>query len=170
MICVLLMIVPNFAIATGISSYRLGTGDVIIIQVYDEADLSLEQRLPDTGLISYPFLGELKVSGLTVLDLEKKITDGLKDGYLVDPKVTVTVKEYRPFYIHGQVKKPGSYPYQPSLTVRKAVSLAGGFGDRASLNKIFVIRSSDVTHSQRRVNLNSPIFPGDIITIQESFF
>ncbi|RLA33398.1 MAG: hypothetical protein DRR03_07740, partial [Gammaproteobacteria bacterium] len=137
--CLLLALTAQ-AFGQGIASYRLGSGDEVAITVYGEEDLSVEQRLHDDGIIAYPFLGELKVGGKTVGEVEKEITRGLKGDYLVDPRVRVSIREYRPFFIHGEVEGPGGYPYQPALTVRKAVSLAGGFTERASKSKVTVIR------------------------------
>jgi protein involved in polysaccharide export with SLBB domain len=155
----------------GVSNYRLGSGDVITIQVLGEEELKREKiRLSDAATISYPILGEIKLAGKTVGELERVIRDGLKDRYLVNPQVTVTIIEYRPFFMNGQVEKTGSYPYSPGMTVRKAVSLAGGFRERASREKIFIIREADPTQTSRRVDLNATVNPGDIITVEESFF
>jgi protein involved in polysaccharide export with SLBB domain len=154
-----------------LSRYQLGSGDVISIVVFGEDDLKREHiRLTDAGTISYPVLGELKVLGRTVGELEKIITDGLQGRYLVNPRVSVSVDQYRPYFIHGQVKSGGGYPFQPGLTVRKAVSVAGGFTDRASKEKIFVIRDKDKTVKPVKVDLDTPVLPGDIITVEESFF
>jgi polysaccharide export outer membrane protein len=153
------------------SNYRLGAGDVITIQVLGEEDLKREKiRLSDAATLSYPVLGEIVIAGKTVGELERLITGGLKGRYLVNPQVTVVINEYRSFYINGQVEKPGGYPFIPGLTVRKAVSLAGGFRERASREKIFLIREADKTHTARKVDLNAPIQPGDIVTVEESFF
>ena len=157
--------------ADSLSRYQLGSGDVISITVFGEDDLKLQKiRLTDAGTISYPVLGELKVLGLTVGELEKVITDGLKGRYLVNPRVSVSVDEYRPFFINGQVERGGGYPFQPGLTVRKAVSLAGGFKERASKDKIFIIRDNDRNSKPVKVSLDTPVHPGDIITVEESFF
>jgi len=154
-----------------ISNYRLGSGDVISIQVLGEEDLKRERiRLSDAATISYPILGEIKLFGKTVAELEALIRDGLKGRYLVNPQVTVTINEYRNFFINGQVEKPGGYPFIPGLTVRKAVSLAGGFKERASKDKIFVIRDDDRSQTAKRVDQNAAVSPGDIITVEESFF
>jgi polysaccharide export outer membrane protein len=154
-----------------ISNYRLGSGDVISIQVLGEEDLKREKiRLSDAATISYPILGEIKLFGKTVAELEGLIRDGLKGRYLVNPQVTVTINEYRNFFINGQVEKPGGYPFIPGLTVRKAVSLAGGFKERASKEKIFVIRDDDRSQTPMRVDQNAVVKPGDIITVEESFF
>jgi polysaccharide biosynthesis/export protein VpsN len=153
------------------SKYRLSTGDVISITVLGEEDLKRDKiRLTDAGTISYPVLGEIAVRGKTIGELETMITEGLRGRYLVNPRVSVTIDEYRPFFINGQVGRIGSYPYQPGLTVRKAVTIAGGFTERASENKIFVVRDRDPAHVSVKVDLNTPIYPGDIVTVGESFF
>jgi protein involved in polysaccharide export with SLBB domain len=153
------------------SSYRLGAGDVITIQVLGEEDLKREKiRLSDAATISYPILGEIRLAGKTQAELETLIRDGLKGRYLVNPQVTVTIVQYRDFFINGQVERPGGYPYIPGLTVRKAVSLAGGFKERASKDKIFVIREDDKSQTPARVDQNAKVNPGDIITVEESFF
>src|SRR5262249_6821676 len=130
-----------------VSNYRLGSGDVITIQVLGEETPKRDRiRLSDAATISYPILGEIRLYGKTVAELETLIRDGLKGRYLVNPQVTVTINEYRNFFINGQVEKPGGYPFIPGLTVRKAVSLAGGFKERANKNKILVIREDDRTN------------------------
>lgn len=150
--------------------YQLGSGDKILISVYDEADLTMETILSDTGVINYPFLGELKVSGLTVSGLERMVVEGLKGDYLVNPNVHVSILEYRPFFINGEVEKPGGYPFQPGLTIGKAAALAEGFTERASENKIFIIRGDDPEQAKQKAALNTPLRPGDIVTVEQSFF
>ena len=161
----------SFSQDASLSNYRLGSGDVISIQVLGEEDLRREKiRLSDAATISYPILGEIRLLGKTVSELETLIRTGLTGRYLVNPQVTVTIVEYRSFYINGQVEKPGGYQYIPGLTVRKAVSLAGGFRERASKEKIFVIRDNDPSKASKRVSQDETIHPGDIITVEESFF
>lgn len=156
--------------AAMVDDYRLGSGDVISIRVYGEDDLTREKvRLTESGILTLPF-GDLNARGLTVKELEKTIADGLRGRFLVNPRVSVTIEEYRPFFINGQVGNPGRYPYQPGLNVRKAVSIAGGFKERASMNKIFVVREGDKNQAPAKVDLNSPVGPGDAITVEESFF
>lgn len=153
------------------SNYRLGAGDVVTVQVLGEDDLKREKiRLSDAATISYPILGEIRLLGKTVAELEGLIRDGLKGRYLLNPQVTVTINEYRNFFINGQVQRPGGYAFIPGLTVRKAVSLAGGFKERASQEKIFAIREDDPKQVPRKVDLNASVNPGDIITVEESFF
>ena len=154
-----------------LSRYRLSTGDVISITVFGEDDLKREKvRLTDAGTITYPVLGELQVRGKTIGELEKVITDGLRGKYLVNPRVAVTIDEYRPFFVSGQVANNGSFPFQPGLTVRKAVSIAGGFKERASRDKITIVRDGDPTNTPVKVDLNTRVHPGDTLTIGESFF
>ena len=150
--------------------YVLGTGDMIRIQVYDEEDLYLESRVSDRGTISYPFLGELKVAGFTSKQLAGTITSKLKGDYLINPKVSVDIIEYREFYVNGEVEDPGGFPFQPGVTVRKAISIAGGFKERASKEKINVIHDDDPNGEPKPVKLDAFILPGDIITVEESFF
>lgn len=156
---------------TRLSSYQLGAGDVVSIRVLGEDDLKREKiRLSDAGTISFPIIGEIRVLGKRVIELETLIADGLRGKYLLDPVVSVTIEEYRPFFMNGQVEKPGAYPYQPGLTIRKAVSLAGGFKERASKEKIFVIRENDKKQTSEQVDQSAHVSPGDIITVEESFF
>lgn len=150
--------------------YKLDTGDTINIHVFGQNDLERTTLLSDSGKISYPFLGEIKVRGLTVVELEKVIYNGLKGDYLVNPNVSVTIVKYRPFFISGEVKKAGGYPYQPGLTVAKAAALAGGFTERASRDKIFLISSQDQEQTPKLVSVNTKVGPGDIITVKQSFF
>jgi polysaccharide biosynthesis/export protein VpsN len=160
-----------FAQGAQLSTYRLGSGDMISIRVLGEDDLKREKiRLSDAGTLSFPVLGEIRVRGMTVGALEEFITNQLKGRYLLDPKVTVSIEEYRNFFVNGLVEKPGGYQFVPGLTVRKAVSIAGGFKERAARDKINIIRDDDPTQTARRVDLNSPVMPGDILTIEESFF
>jgi polysaccharide export outer membrane protein len=144
---------------------------MISIRVLGEDDLRREKvRLSDAGTVSFPILGEIEVRGKTVGALEEYITRGLKGRYLVDPQVNVTIEEYRNFFVNGMVEKPGGYPYVPGLTVRKAISIAGGYKERASREKMNIIRDDDRTQTPKKVDLNSPVYPGDILTIEESFF
>ncbi|MDD5035706.1 MAG: polysaccharide export protein [Methylococcaceae bacterium] len=153
-----------------ISDYKLGAGDKIKVFVFDEQDLSQEYILSDAGSFSYPFLGEIKAKGMTLNELEKVLTERLKQGYLVSPRVNVRILEYRQFFINGEVKQPGGYPFLPGLTVQKAVALAGGFTERASRRSINVIHDDDTSQTTEEIELNSPVHPGDIIMVEESFF
>ncbi len=150
--------------------YKLGPGDKIFINVFGEADLSMEIRLDETGRLNYPYLGALQIAGLGVTELEQRITAGLKGRYLLDPAVTVSIIEYRPFYLHGEVNRPGSYPYQAGLTLDKAIALGGGFTARAHKSKITVNPANDSSQEAKPIDLNDAVQAGDVITVPERFF
>lgn len=161
----------GFAQGPELSSYKLGSGDMISIRVLGEDELRRERvRLSDAGTVSFPVLGEIRVKGMTVGALEDYITRGLKGRYLLNPQVTVSIEEYRNFFVNGMVERPGGYPFSPGLTVRKAITIAGGFKERASREKINIIRDDDPKQVARRVDLNTAVSPGDILTVEESFF
>lgn len=153
------------------TQYQLNSGDVIRVNVFGEPDLSFaEIRLTDAGTFSYPFVGEVNASGKTPSQIERLLTEALKDGYLVDPRVSVSVINYREFYISGEVKAPGGYPFQPGLTLDRAIALAGGLTERASTRRITIIRGSDESRSAERASLSTLVKPGDTITIDQGFF
>ena len=150
--------------------YILGRGDLIGIQVFDEPDLTLDARVSSSGNINYSYLGDVRVSGKTPLELENHISGLLENGFLVNPSVNVSVIEFRPFFIGGEVRSPGSYPFQPGLTLDKAIALAGGLTDRASTRRMFVVKQGGDASDPQKVSLGAAIAPGDTISIREGFF
>lgn len=151
--------------------YTLNAGDSVRIHVYGEDDLSFfELLVGQNGRISYPFLGELTVSGKTASQLQAELIAGLKPDYLIDPRVSVSVVKYRPFFVNGEVRNPGGVGFQPGLTLRKAISLAGGFTERANKKQALVISDSDPQRREQKVELDYKVQPGDIITVQDTFF
>lgn len=150
------------------ASYRLGPGDRIDIRVFGEEDLSISVLIGDSGVLNYPLLGEVQVAGLTVKEVEDQLTARLLGDYLIDPDVTVSVAEYRPVFINGEVNKPGAYPFQPGLTLQKAIALAGGFTERAARGNI-TLQSAE-GEERKASGLNAIIQPGDVITVEQSFF
>ena len=171
----LLVLISGFSNANE-NAYVLGAGDVIAISVYDEPDLSIELRIGMSGTISYPLLGDVQVAGLSPKELETKLFEKLKGSYLVSPSVSVSIVEYRPFYVTGEVKRPGSFPFHPGLTIDRAISIAGGFTERASKSKIYVVhdhsvnRESTKSGRKERTELSDVVRPGDVITVEQSFF
>ncbi|MFT5277095.1 MAG: protein involved in polysaccharide export with SLBB domain [Glaciecola sp.] len=153
-----------------LSQYTLGSGDVVQITVFGQEDLSVQTRLSNVGAINYPFLGEVNLVGLSVNQVENMIDTGLRGDYLVNPSVSVTVLEYRPFFIDGAVNRPGGYPYQPGLSVNKAAALAGGYTERASRDKIIIVRNVSGVETTIEALVSDTILPGDIVTVQERFF
>ena len=150
-------------------SYLLGPGDKIEIRVFGQDDLTIEPLLGNSGKVNYPFLGEISITGLTVKQVEHLIEKGLKGDYLVSPNIYVQVLEYRPFYIHGEVKKPGGYPYHPGMTVNQAVALAGGLTPRADDASIAIFKEGDKSNKQK-ASLDQKVNAGDTITIDQRFF
>ena len=125
LVAILLVIIVPLA-ATADSSYHLGAGDEIRIQIYAEADLSMTLRLDESGAFNYPYLGTLVAKGKSIDELKEEVTRGLLEDVLVNPSVNVSIISYRNFYIGGEVKGPGGYAYHPGLTVKQAITLAGG--------------------------------------------
>lgn len=152
------------------SVYKLSAGDRVRIDVYGESDLNAEETLDVSGTINYPLLGRIQATGLTLKELEQAVVAKLKAGYLVNPSVRASIILFRPIYIIGQVRRAGSYPYIEGLTVEKAVALAGGLTEIASTRKMFVLRESSPQNQRERAVLQTPIFPGDTIVIEESLF
>ena len=166
-----LLLNGSLALAEGNATYRLASGDVIRINVFGEQDLSIEEiRLTDAGSFSYPFIGEVQARGKTAAELEQLLTARLKGDYLIDPRVSVSVLKYREFYISGEVKLPGGYPYQPGLTLRRAIALSGGLTELASTGRITIIRDQDPSRTPEKASLDTPVHPGDSITIDQGFF
>lgn len=158
---------PTAALAE--STYKLGSGDRVRVVVFRHEDLSGEFALDGAGNFAMPLVGEIQAYGLTTRDLEQRIATKLQDGYLVDPQVSVEVLNYRPFYILGEVKAPGSYQYVNGMTVLNAVALAGGFTYRAKQDGFQLQRGGSNT-TGADVGIDTPILPGDIVTVKERFF
>lgn len=142
-------------------NYRIGVGDLLQVEVYDEKDLTKEVRVLTDGFISFPLLGSLQASGRTVGELEKDITQKLAAKYLVNPQVTVFVKEFSSVFVFGEVQKPGSFPIFGKMTVFEAITLAGGFTEVANPSKVKVIRQKDGQEVTFEVDVTRLIKKGD---------
>lgn len=162
---------PAAVASKAAQEYRLGIGDIISVRVYGgDEEIRLERvRLSDTGKVVLPF-GDFNARGVTTRALETAITENVRGRLLLNPRVSVTIDEYRPFFVDGQVGRPGAYPYQPGLTVRKAITIAGGLRERASVKKIYLLREADGSNSAVTADLNTLVGPGDTINVPESFF
>ena len=153
------------------AQYKLGSGDVIRISVHGEPDLSFEEvRLTDAGTFTFPFIGEVDANGKTPGEVRNVLVEKLRDGYLIDPRVSVSVVNYREFYISGEVKLPGGYPYQPGLTLDRAIALAGGLTERASTKRMTIVRGSEGSRAEEKATMDTQVRPGDTINIDEGFF
>ncbi|GBD42666.1 hypothetical protein HRbin40_00121 [bacterium HR40] len=160
---------PNAPVELPEVVYRLGPGDKIRVIVFRHEDLSGEFALDGTGSFSMPLIGEVRANGFTARELEQHLEQRYGDGYLVEPKVSVEILTYRPFYILGEVNKPGAYEYENGMTVLNAVALAGGFTYRAKQD-VFLLQRGGANATPVAVTGNTRIAPGDVITVQERFF
>ena len=152
------------------TEYRFGTGDEIRITVFGHEDISGEFTISETGTISLPLAGGLKLGGLTIRQAEQRVIEALKPDYLLNPKVGIEVLNYRPFYILGEVKDPGSYPYVNGMTVMEAVALGGGFTYRARKERFVIIRGSDPAKAERQASITEIVLPGDVVKVLERLF
>ncbi len=151
-------------------AYRLGPGDKLRIITYGEASLSGEFGVNDVGQVALPLIGSIKASGLTVSQLAAAITVALQNGYIKNPSVSVEVANNRPFYILGEVVRPGEYPYINGLTITSAVATAGGYTYRANTHRVFIRGVHDANEHVVTVTGDLPISPGDTIRVPERFF
>ncbi|HTS93194.1 MAG TPA: polysaccharide biosynthesis/export family protein [Stellaceae bacterium] len=153
-----------------VAGYRLGSGDKLRVTVFNEKDLSGDFDVNDQGLVALPLIGQVKVGGLTISEAQDLITQKYGKDYLVSPRVNVEVLNYRPFFILGEVKNPGSYPYVSGMTVLNAVALAGGYTPRANRNNITAKRATSPQAGEAEVQEDTVVLPGDVIRIHERFF
>lgn len=161
---------PNPADAAAeLRGYELGSGDRVRVTVFRHADLSGEFEVDGQGNLAMPLAGEVRAGGKTARELEREVATVLEDGYLVDPQVSVEILNYRPFYILGEVRNPGSYPYVSGMTVLNAAALAGGYTPRARTGSLNVTRGGANGHTFAAGG-DTPILPGDIIEVPERFF
>lgn len=149
--------------------YTLASGDRLRINVFRHEDMSGEFTLDGGGNFAMPLIGRVEAYGLTTSQLEKRIADRLAEGYLVDPQVSIEVLNYRPFYILGEVNKPGQYEFVNGMTVLQAVTIAGGFTYRADQEGV-TLKRGGANQPGVVVSPTQPVLPGDVITVEERFF
>ena len=160
--------VANLALAA--PKYLLGAGDRIVVTVFGHEDLSGEFELDGQGRIALPLIGEVVLSQQTLRQAERRIVERLKPDYLVNPRVSIQVTNYRPFYILGEVNRPGSYPYVNGLTVVQAVAIAGGYTYRARESRVSVQRAGDPAESGQPAGPATVVLPGDVINVPQRYF
>lgn len=163
---------PNFATseAQNLSRvYRLGIGDKLRIVVFGEKNLSGETEVGTLGNVDIPLIGVVPAKGRTVSEFRRSVVAKLANGYLNNPKVTVEVLNFRPIYVHGEVKTGGEFPYRTGVRMRDVIATAGGYTYRA--NKSFLILERE-GHPPYRISMptNMPVLPGDNIRVPERFF
>ena len=151
-------------------AYTLGSGDELKLTIFGQEDLSGEYRVDGDGVISLSLVGDIDVGGKTVNEAEAAIERAYKPDYLVNPRVSIQVLNYRPFYILGEVKQPGSYSYVSGLTVVEAVSIAGGYTYRADKDDVEIVRKGESEKRVTDINEDTRVLPGDTIRVPERFF
>ena len=151
-------------------SYRLGAGDILQIDVFNQADLTGEYTLDGNGRFTMHLIGQVDAAGKTPNQLEALLISKLKPDYLVNPRISVRVQSYRPFYIIGEVNSPSSYAYVNGMTYLTAVAIAGGYTYRAKKDHVYVVRGGDLEGEERKLDVNEKVHPGDIIRIAERMF
>ena len=149
------------------SVYTLGAGDTIRIKVYGDDTVTGSYKVDDAGTVSMPLVGQLYVSGKTTAETAAAIAAALANGFVRNPDVAVEIESYRPFFIQGAVKGAGQFPYVSGMTVRAAISTAGGFSDTANRQRATIYRKVGTQMQKSVVDLDFPIYPGDTIVIAE---
>ena len=176
---------PTATASPDFSEYKIGPENVLLIDVYygNGEKISQRVRLSSRGVINFPLIGEIQVEGLTVPELQDKLSNLLEKDYLVNPQVTVFIEEYSTVSIMGEVKKPGAYPIKGRLTVVELISLAEGFTKIAAQNKVKVIHAKpdgskeetlvhvyDFMNKNKNQQNNVVLHAGDVVIVPESFF
>nr|WP_295109937.1 polysaccharide biosynthesis/export family protein [uncultured Caulobacter sp.] len=152
------------------ADYLLGPADKVRVTVYGEPSLSGEFFISGSGVMSLPLIGEIKAGGMTLGQFQGAVQKALSDGYLKDPRVSAEVLTFRPFYILGEVEKPGTYPYTAGLTVLNAVATAGGFTYRADKKNVWIKHNGETTEQKSELTPSIVVAPGDTIRLGERFF
>jgi protein involved in polysaccharide export with SLBB domain len=151
-------------------TYHLGAGDKMKVTVYGEPDLSGDFLVNATGRVQFPLIGEIQAADLTVQEFGRSLSAELGAKYLRNPKVSIEIENYRPFYIIGEVNKPGEYPYESGLSLHGAVALAGGYTYRAKDSSVYIRRLGSGTETSMPVTGDIKIYPGDVVRIPERIF
>ncbi len=152
------------------TDYYLGPGDKLNVTVFGHTDLSGEFEIDSSGFISMPLMGQIKAADRTVRDLQEQLEARLDREFIVDPRVSIEVRNFRPFFILGQVTKPGSYPYQSGIDIRQVVAIGGGFTRRAHTDAVLLIRRTSEGKIRYRATLDVPVLPGDTIEVERRLF
>ena len=152
------------------TEYRLGPGDKLKIVVFGHADVSGEFVLDSSGNVALPLVGQFRAGAYTVTELQDALQKTLNDQYIVNPRVSIEVRNYRPFFILGEVNKPGSYPYVAGIDVIQAVALGGGYTRRARTSSVKVTRDTREGRVVLTLPPEAPVLPGDTLEVQRRLF
>jgi polysaccharide export outer membrane protein len=158
-------------IAPSAVASRLQGGDQLKIIIFGEDSLSGIYELSPAGTISMPLIGSIPAAGRTTEEVRRAIAAAYAKGkFLQEPKVTVSVVTFRPFYIFGEVLTPGRYTFTDGLDVLGAVATAGGFTYRASRTSVLIRHPGEEVWQEYSLAMPQPIQPGDVIRIPERYF
>jgi polysaccharide export outer membrane protein len=166
----LIFVFPAELAAQEENGFVLRTGDLLSLTVMGEEELSVSRRVSSNGSIMLPLVGEVFVKDLTLEQAEKEISSRYGAGYLVDPVILLDISGERPFYIIGEVRRPGEYKFRRGLTILEAVAIAGGFTYRANERKAELLPKGEKIEKFRTVRIDAEVGPGDVIRIKESLF
>jgi protein involved in polysaccharide export with SLBB domain len=158
------------SIATTITDLRIQPGEKLRVTVFGEDKLSGDYDVDPSGSVSLPLAGTVKASGLTKAALELELAKRFRSEYLRNPKVTVDISAFRPFYILGEVGQPGEHPYKSGLNVMTAIAVSGGNTYRSSNTRVLIQRSGEITMKEYPMSSAVPIYPGDLIKVPERYF
>lgn len=161
---------PFGAEAFASEDYVLGVADRLRVIVYGEPALSGDFVIDASGRVSLPLIGEIEAGGSSVRDFQRTVEAALSQGYLNDPRVSAEVLNFRPFYILGEVTRPGEYPYTNNLTVLNAVATAGGFTPLANQTRVYIKRAGQEVETELSLSGATPVQPGDTIRISKGAF
>ncbi len=163
---------PSFATNTGPGlehAYRLQIGDKLKLVVFGEDNLSGDVEINGRGRIQIPLVGEIPAKGRTLKDLQRAIVAKLSDGYIKSPRISLDITNYRPIFVHGEVKSGGQFQYSNNLSFTDAIAMAGGYTYRAQQSYVILSRAGSAAV---RINMPAviPLLPGDNIRVPERFF
>lgn len=164
---------PQFAARQGKNTlgrvYRLEAGDKIKVAVFGEDNLSGQFEVNASGQVSMPLIGEVSAKGAAIDEFRDRVTQRLREGYLKNPRVAVEILNYRPIYVHGEVKNGGEFQYKNGVSLRDAIAMAGGYTYRADQSFLYIAREGE-QDAAVEMPADVPVLPGDNIRIPERFF
>ena len=150
--------------------YRLGVGDKIKLTVFGEADMSGTYEVNAIGNVPVPLVGEVPAKGRGIAEFRDTVRSKLAQGFLTNPKISVEVVNFRPIYIHGEVRSGGEFPYKNGLKLRDAIALAGGYTYRANETRVILVRDGSPAQVTVTLPADIDVLPGDNIRVPERFF
>jgi protein involved in polysaccharide export with SLBB domain len=156
--------------APKVTEIKVEAGDKLHITVFGEEKLTGDYQIDTGGYLALPLAGTIKAAGQTTPQLEKTLEARFRGTYLRNPKVTVEVLTFRPFYVLGEVQKPGEYPYRAGLNVLSAIAIAGGATYRANTSEVLIQRAGTTTLQKLPQSPTIAVMPGDLVRVPERFF